>query len=80
MNIILQAAAYDTVRKRTFISIEDMNKEGMEILNQNKLILANNETSMSNPDSSSGIYLTTAKLLQCTLMANNMREKEEGKK
>ena len=64
MNIILQAAAYDTVRKRTVISIEDVNKEGMAILNQNKVRLENNETSMSKPDSSSGIYLTTSKVLQ----------------
>ena len=80
MKIILQAAAYDTVRKRTVISIEYVNKEGMAILNQNKARLENNETSISKPDSSSGIYLTTAKVLQCTLMADNMREKEEGKK
>ena len=34
----------------------------MAILNQKKVKLVNDETSMRNPDSSSGIYLTAAKV------------------
>ena len=52
----------------------------MLILNQKKVILVNDETSMRNPDSSSGIYLTAAKVAQGGLVADNRREKEETKK
>ena len=43
----------------------------MAILNQNKVRLVNYETSRSNPDSHSVIYLTAAKI--------NKREKKEAK-
>ena len=52
----------------------------MTILNQKKVRLVNDETSTRNPDSSMGIYLTAAKVAQCTLVADNRREKEEAKK
>ena len=35
---------------------------------------------MRNPDSSTVIYLTAAKVAQCRLVAGNRREKEEAKK
>ena len=56
-----------------------MKKECMAILNQKKVRLVNYETSMRNPDYSLVIYLTAAKVAQCRLMAENRREKEEGK-
>ena len=56
-----------------------MKKECMAILNQKKLRLVNDETSMRNPDYSLVIYLTAAKVAQCRLMAENRREKEEEK-
>ena len=52
----------------------------MVILNQNKLRLVNEETSMRNPDSSLGIYLTAAKVVQCRLLDENRKGKEEAKK
>ena len=61
-NIILQAIAYDGVRKRTVIPIQYMKKECMETLNQKKEILVNDENSMRNPYYSLGIYLTAAKV------------------
>ena len=79
-NVILRAAAYDAARKRTVIPIQDMNKECMAILNQKKVIFVNDETSMRKPDSSSGIYLTAAKVAQRRLVADNRREKEEAKR
>ena len=63
-NIILQAAVYDAVRKRTVIPIQKMNKECMLILHQNKEILVNNENPSRKPDPSLGIYLTADKLAQ----------------
>ena len=52
----------------------------MTILNQKKVRLLNDETSMRNPDSSSGIYLTAVKVVQCKLVAENRIENEEAKK
>ena len=71
--IILLAALYDAVRKRTVILIQERKKEFMMILNQTKAILVNDETSRRNPDSSLEIYLTAAKLSQYRLVAENRR-------
>ena len=45
-----------------------------------KLILVNDETSMRNPDSISGIYLTSDEAEQYRLVDENRREKEEAKR
>ena len=47
----------------------------MKILNQKKVRLVNDETSMSYPDFSTVIYLTAAKGDQNRLVAENRREK-----
>ena len=52
----------------------------MAILNQKKVRLVNDETSTRNPDSSSVIYLTAAKVSKCRLVDENRRENEEAKK
>ena len=53
----------------------------MMILKQNKVKLENEDTTTRrNPDSTSGIYLTAVKVAQCRHVAENRREKEEGKK
>ena len=74
-NIILQDAACGTVRKIIVIHIQDMKKEFMAIINKKRVRLVNDETSMINPDSSSVIYLTAAKLAHCRLVDDNRREK-----
>ena len=51
----------------------------MAILNQKKVRLVNDETSTRNPDSSSVIYLTAAKVSKCRLVDENRRENEEAK-
>ena len=45
----------------------------MTILNQKKVRLVNDETSMKNPDYRTGIYITAAKVGQCTLVNDNKR-------
>ena len=80
IKFILQDAAYEAVRKITLIPIQYMKKEWISILNQKKVIFVNYETSMSNPYYSLGIYLTADKVAQCTLVADNRREKEERKR
>ena len=52
----------------------------MTILNQKRVILVNDETSMGNPNSNTGIYITAAKVAQNGLVDDNKREKEETKK
>ena len=54
-----------------------MNIECMAILNPKKLRLVNDETSMRNPDSGLGIYLTTDKVSQFRLTDEKKKEKEE---
>ena len=72
-NIILQAAAYDAVKKIKIIHIQDMKIECMVILNKNKVRLLNYETSMRNPDYSLIIYLTADKIAQFTIADENRR-------
>ena len=52
----------------------------MTTLNQKKVILLNDETSMRKPYLSTRIYLTASKVAQCRLFYENRREKEETKK
>ena len=47
----------------------------MIILQKNKVRFVNDETSKSNPDSNSGIYLNADKLEQCRLVYCSRREK-----
>ena len=75
-NIILQATVYYAMIKRTVIPIKDTKKECTDILNKKKVRLLNDETSRSNPDSSSSIYLNSAKVAQYILVYDNRREKE----
>ena len=51
------------------------------ILKKKKIKLANEDTTTQrNPESTSGIYLTTVKLTQYRQVAENRIEKEEAKK
>ena len=79
-NIVLIYAAYDDTIKRTVIHIQEMKKECMMILKQNKVRLVNDEKSRRKPDYSSGIYLTASKVLQYRLVDENLIEKEEEKR
>ena len=49
----------------------------MMILNHKKVILLDDVTSRKNPDYSSIIYLTAAKVVQYGLLSDNRKEKEE---
>ena len=67
MNLILIYASYDTTRKHNSIPLQETNKENMEEFKQKNVRLENyvrNITTRKNPDSTSVIYLTDAKVLQ----------------
>ena len=54
----------------------------MEILDKNKARPENDEsniTTRNNPDSTSGIYLSTAKVPQHSMVNNNIRENKQAK-
>ena len=79
--ILLQAAAYDTVRKRTVFPLQEMKREFIMMVKQKKVKLANEDTTTRrNPDSTSGIYLVAVKVAKFRQVADNRREKGEAKK
>ena len=65
MNHVLSAIPYDTVRQQTIKTLQETKKEQMEIAKQKKARPTNydnNNITRKNPNSTSGIYLTAAKL------------------
>ena len=61
-NVLLQAAAYDTVQKQTVLPIQEMKIECMIILEKKKIKLPNEYTTITRrPDSTSVVYLTAVK-------------------
>ena len=81
INILLRAAEYDTVRKRTVLPLQDMKRETMMILQKKKVKLANEGANTSRKHNSTlGIYLTSDKVAQCRQVAANRREIDEAKK
>ena len=79
-NIVPRAAEYDAMRKRTVIPIQEIKKECMMILHQKNVRLIHDVTSRRKTHSNSTIYLTAAEVAWCRLVADNRREKEEGKR
>ena len=62
-NILLRAAAYDTLRKRTFLPLQETKRETMMIHQQKKVKLGDEDANTRiNINSTSGIYLTAAKV------------------
>ena len=69
------------MQKRTVLPLQETKKETMMILQQKKVKLENDDANTRrNPNSTSGIYLTVAKLAQCRQVAANRREMDEAKK
>ena len=79
-NIIIRAPAYDAAKKITFIPIQNMKKLMHNDNKSKEVILVNDETSTSNPDFSTRIYLTADKVAQYILLYDNRIEKVEAKK
>ena len=77
---LLQAVAYDTVQKRTVLPLQEIKRETMMIHQQKKIKMEDEDANTrSNLNSTSGIYLTTAKVAQCRQVAANRREMDEAK-
>ena len=81
INILLRAAVYDTVQKRTVLPLQEMKRETMMIYHQKKVKLGDEDANIRiNLNLTSGIYLTAAKVAQCRQVATNRREIDEVKK
>ena len=62
-NILLRAAAYDTVRKRTVLPLQEIKRETIMMHKNRKVKLANKDANTwRKPSSTSGIYLISAKV------------------
>ena len=80
-NILLWVAAYDTVRKRTVLPLQEIKRETMMMHQQKKVNLGDEDANTRiNLNSTSGIYITAAKVTQCRQVAVNRREIDEAKK
>ena len=80
-NILLRAAAYDTVQKQTVLPLQEIKRETMMILKQKKVKMANEDANTRRkPNLTLGIDLTAAKVAQCRQLAMNMRAVDEAKK
>ena len=78
-NILLRAEAYDTVRERAVLLLQEMKRETMMILKKKKVKLANEDANIrGKPNSTSLIYPVTVKVEQCRHVAANRIEMEEA--
>ena len=71
-NILLRAAVYDTVHKRTVLPLQKIKRETMMIYHQKKVKLGDEDANTRiNLNSTSGIYLTAAKVAECRQYTGN---------
>ena len=75
-NLLLRAAAYDTVRHRTVLPLQQVTETDMVIRTRRMVII----TKRINLDSSTGIYLTASVEDGCHMIAQNQNTQEEEKK
>ena len=82
-NLLIRAAAYDTVQQRKIIPIQEMKAAAMEMRKRRMVRMPNSygeeEGIRMNPDSLAGIYVTASVEAQCRLIAQNQKMKEEEK-
>ena len=80
-NLLIRAAAYDTVQHRTIFPIQEMKAAEMEMRKMRMARITNRyveeEGIRMNPDSSAGIYFTASVEAQCKLIAQKRKMKEE---
>ena len=80
-NLLIRAAAYDTVQQRTIIPIQEMKSAETEMKKRRIVRMPNRggeeEGRRMNPDSSAGIYVTESVEAQRRLIAQNRKMKEE---
>ena len=83
-NLLLRKATYDTVRTCTFLILQeiktvkrDIKRRRMVRINKNS---GDNDGCRQNPDSLSGIYMTSTKEAKFCIVADNRRNRDETKK
>ena len=82
-NLLIRAAAYDTVQQRTIIPIQEMKAAEMEMRKRRMVRMSKRGGEevgrRMNPDSSAGIYVTASVEAQCRLVSQHRKMKEEDK-
>ena len=81
---IVDRRLYDTVRTRTVLPLHQIKTAEMEIKGQNMVHIKNtpveNYGYRMNPDSYSGIYMTSLMEYQCRIVAEDRRKTRRGKR
>ena len=82
-NLLIRAAAYDTVQQRTILPIQEIKADDMEMRKTRMVRMPNRdgeeEGSRMNPDSSAGIHVTTSVEAHRRLIAQTGRRKRKRK-
>ena len=82
-NPLVQFVAYDTVRQRKILPIQEIKAAEMEIRKRRMVSIPKRdreeEGGIINPYSSAGIYVTASVEAECRLIARNRKMKEEEK-
>ena len=82
-NLLIRAAAYNTVQQRTIIPIQEMKAAEIEMKKRRMVRMPNRygeeEGIRINHESSAGIYVTASVEYQCIFIAQNRNMKEEEK-
>ena len=77
-NLLIRESAFDTVMTRTVLQLHQNKKIKKEMKRQRMVCINNNPVekygSRMNPNSSSGIYMTTVEEAQCHIVAKNRRK------
>ena len=83
MNLLIRTAAYKTMRDRNDPSLHQIKTVKREMKIRKMVRLTNTpgeyDGCKMNPDSSSGIYMTTAKESQCRIVDKNRTKQDEVK-
>ena len=83
MNLLIRASAHDTMRNWIVISLHQIKKVERETKTQRMVRINNNPVENNgcrlNPDSSSGIFMTSVIEPQCRIVAKNRKKQDEVK-
>ena len=82
-NLLIRAAAYDTVSTWTVLPLHQIKTVDREMKRQRMVRINNNPVEENgcrmNPDTSSGIYMTSVKEAQCRIVAENRIKQDKVK-
>ena len=82
-NLLLRAAAYETIRHRTVMPLQQIKENEMEISTQRMVRMPNKygegKLSRMNPESSTGLYVNASVESEWRMISQNWKIQEEEK-